>query len=47
MTWASFLAKPAIDALRHVDIIAGSFTAAILSLVSFNCDRLCRHDHRC
>ena len=39
-TGAGFLAKAAIDALGHVDIVASRFPATILALVSFDRDGL-------
>jgi hypothetical protein len=37
---AAFLAKTAVDALRHVDVVSGRSPAAIFPLLGLNCDGL-------
>lgn len=41
---ARFLAETAVDALGHVDIVAGSATRSVSTLFGFNCDGLGRAD---
>ena len=38
---ASLLTEAAVYALRHVDVIAGGASAAVLTLLGLNCDGLC------